>query len=1049
MNQINHKLAERISEISNFELLLLTATGVIEFANKGAEALSKFSISELIGRPYSDLFTTEDNAKGLPDTTLDNAHKFGASTWEGWRERGINAKVWAKSRVAANFDDNGKLTGYVVNTKDATELHWLHVLGIDGVNDLLNNTGDLLWSVDRNYRLLAYSKAYADLVRRRSERVISLGENVFAPSDDPEFQRQWTENYARAFAGETFKVIDYVAAPTELWLETTLYPIAENGEVVRVACHSFDITERYIAERKVKNSERRFRTIIENSDDAIVVIDANRKNIYSSPAIFNLLGYTPEEMRAINVLDISRNEHRVFLVDCIIAARAHFGKPIATPPHQILHKDGKYKWFEATITNWLHDEAIAGIVINMRDVTARLQAEAKTATLNRLYRFISEINQAIVHTKNERDLFTEVVRIAVSSGKFQTAWIWKVDLREDGAFLQSQYGMQPDEYELVKLNEYKLSEAEKELLETGRNFVCNDIVNDGRLFRWHGFALQKGWNSVIALPIFCNAQLVASFIVATYEPNFFNEQEIEILDKTAQDISFALDIFESDKLRLIAEEHLKHSELRLKQSQEIAHFGSWELSYVSNKTKWSDETCRIYGVDPTENEFDPLYWYKFIHPDDRKYVDEMNEKLLREGNVQFYYRIVRADGVIRYLHAFTNLEFDANGVLTGLYGVAHDVTDLKIVERSLAQTQENLRLVVDLLPHSIYLKDFQGRYIFVNKCFLETFEVEEQAVLGKTVDFLVSNDIGSAMMKKTEAELIATRRPQNIPEFWFVKRDGAPCCLNITKALFSVPGSSDKAILSIALDITNIKAAENERNRVVASILQRNKDLDQFSYIISHNLRSPVANIIGLCNLMQLAPVSPEDTANIIASLDVSAKKLDASIRNINFILTLKEHPERRKELVNFEDLVNEVKQAVSYLIEESNIKIITDFAEAPEMYAQRLYLYGIFSNLISNSIKYRQSAKDAVIEIISAKNNKSIELIFKDNGVGIDLKEFGDKMFGLYSRFHNNTDGAGMGLYLVKTQVELLGGQITVESEVNKGTIFKLQFATNQQQDL
>ncbi|HYV94396.1 MAG TPA: ATP-binding protein [Chitinophagales bacterium] len=107
-------------------------------------------------------------------------------------------------------------------------------------------------------------------------------------------------------------------------------------------------------------------------------------------------------------------------------------------------------------------------------------------------------------------------------------------------------------------------------------------------------------------------------------------------------------------------------------------------------------------------------------------------------------------------------------------------------------------------------------------------------------------------------------------------------------------------------------------------------------------------------------------------------------------------------------------------------------------------YLHSIFYNLISNSLIYRKHDIPPVIKIKSHKLKDTIELLFKDNGMGIDLEKNGNQVFGLYKRFHSkNTDGKGMGLYMVKTQVEALGGKISIESEVNKGTTFKIEFKT------
>ena len=122
-------------------------------------------------------------------------------------------------------------------------------------------------------------------------------------------------------------------------------------------------------------------------------------------------------------------------------------------------------------------------------------------------------------------------------------------------------------------------------------------------------------------------------------------------------------------------------------------------------------------------------------------------------------------------------------------------------------------------------------------------------------------------------------------------------------------------------------------------------------------------------------------------------------------------------------------------------VYINTDFEEVDEINTIKSYIQSIFYNLITNSIKYRKPFGGSLIEIVSHIADGKLIITFKDNGSGVDLTKKGDQIFGLYKRFHANTEGKGMGLYMVKTQVETLGGTIAVESEVNVGTTFIIEF--------
>jgi signal transduction histidine kinase len=138
--------------------------------------------------------------------------------------------------------------------------------------------------------------------------------------------------------------------------------------------------------------------------------------------------------------------------------------------------------------------------------------------------------------------------------------------------------------------------------------------------------------------------------------------------------------------------------------------------------------------------------------------------------------------------------------------------------------------------------------------------------------------------------------------------------------------------------------------------------------------------------------------------------------------------------------LVENNKTDVKYLFDD-NIEVRYDFTAGDLFVTYKNCLYSIFLNLISNSIKYRRKQVPSILEIRSQDLSDKIELTFKDNGMGIDLQKRGDQIFGLYRRFHANIDGKGMGLFMVKTLIEKLGGKITIESKVNEGTSFTIIF--------
>jgi PAS domain S-box-containing protein len=248
-----------------------------------------------------------------------------------------------------------------------------------------------------------------------------------------------------------------------------------------------------------------------------------------------------------------------------------------------------------------------------------------------------------------------------------------------------------------------------------------------------------------------------------------------------------------------------------------------------------------------------------------------------------------------------------------------------------------------------------------------------------------------------------------------------------------------KGIIFNYRDISERKESELQRDKMIADITLRIKGLEQFTYIVSHNLRAPVANILGISTLLKYDGLNEHEKKEALEGISSSATKLDEVIIDLNTILQMKKGVVENKQLVYFQVLIDDIYRSMSELIKSDPIKIITDFTKVEGIRTIKSYLYSIFFNLISNSSKYKRPGAPSVIEVTSFLEDDKTGLTFKDNGIGIDLAVHASEVFGLYKRFHLEPEGKGIGLFMVKTQIEALGGTISVRSEVNKGTEFTI----------
>ncbi|MFN3446086.1 MAG: ABC transporter substrate-binding protein [Bacteroidia bacterium] len=218
-------------------------------------------------------------------------------------------------------------------------------------------------------------------------------------------------------------------------------------------------------------------------------------------------------------------------------------------------------------------------------------------------------------------------------------------------------------------------------------------------------------------------------------------------------------------------------------------------------------------------------------------------------------------------------------------------------------------------------------------------------------------------------------------------------------------------------------------------LMLSNAELEKFAYVASHNLRAPVVNIISLLSLYNRENPSAADNSYIIDKLESTTKNLHNTLKDLIQVVSSKSVGMDTQEL-NIERVYEEVKESISELIISTETTIYTHF-EVKEIYYSHKVLTSILINLLTNSIKYRRPEVPAIIEVSTRVKNNKIELRVTDNGLGINLKKHGEKLFGLFQRFNTNIEGSGIGLHIVKKQVETLGGEIKVESTVNVGTTF------------
>lgn len=257
----------------------------------------------------------------------------------------------------------------------------------------------------------------------------------------------------------------------------------------------------------------------------------------------------------------------------------------------------------------------------------------------------------------------------------------------------------------------------------------------------------------------------------------------------------------------------------------------------------------------------------------------------------------------------------------------------------------------------------------------------------------------------------------------------------------SIPLDDKQLVYAIAKNITHKKKMEEERNLLLTNLTKINSDLKQLTYTTSHDLRSPVNNLLSVFGLLDLSKIEDEETLELIAVLKSTTLGLKNTLNDYVEVLSQKDRLEAQLEAFDLSLCLQNVLKSINSLIQDSETTFEVDFSAAERIIFNKAFMESIFLNLITNSIKYARPGCLPVISIHTRVEDGVVKLVFADNCLGFDMDKVKHKIFGLNQKFHDHDDSKGIGLYLVYNHITSLGGTIEVASELNVGTTFTITF--------
>jgi PAS domain S-box-containing protein len=374
-----------------------------------------------------------------------------------------------------------------------------------------------------------------------------------------------------------------------------------------------------------------------------------------------------------------------------------------------------------------------------------------------------------------------------------------------------------------------------------------------------------------------------------------------------------------------------------------------------------------------------------------------------------------------------------DGVKASL-AVLHDVTERNIAKEQLRQSEQMFRTISENFPNgAVAILNDELRVLYIAG--------KDFPIQGELADFFrnktYTDHFDHIGKSKIQEELTRVFKGDNVV---FEATHDSQSYMISAVPLFEV-GGQIKQILIASQNITAQKQNQTEKEMLIEELTQNNTDLRQFSYITSHNLRAPLSNLLGIIKLLDTTAVTDPTTSLLIKNFEECTLQLNETVNDLINVLIIKNNVNAKKETLDVSKIFERVMSSIQTTIDINEMAVHTDFSEAYEVAFNKTYLESILLNLLTNAIKYRSPKRPPEISVRTKKTPEGIKLFFSDNGLGIDLNRYKDRIFGLYQRFHDHADSKGLGLYIVNSQIRVMGGEIDVESEVDRGTTFIITF--------
>ena len=1057
-------------EFANFAFVMINPDKKIIYCNSTAVNFFGIDIFNLNSLTIVDLFSQIESYKIEEESIIQyfiNGMNFDNKVVQ--IKRKDNSQIWINLSLKPIINENKQIIGTILTGLDISrqiQLDQKLINSEEKYRSIFNsiNSGVAVFEAvnDGESFIIKEFNSYAEKIED-VKKIEIIGKNIldiFPGIEDfgllNVFRRVWKTGIP-----ESHPVSFYKDNRVQGWKENYVYKL-ETGEIVSIYN---DQTEKKKHEQILKESEEKFLLLSSNAMDAIIQFDHEGKVVYWNNAAKRIFGYEFSEIKGKNLFRLiaPEGDNQAYFNSLNISKEvgdvAAIGKKLELVCKK---KDGSEIPIEISLSSVKIDGKRNAIGI-MRDISERKAYETHLNQVLNFEKLLTSISSQFLGTVDFNKAINDTLKRIGISKMVSRVYLFSFDASNEYLMNTHEWcadGIEPNINLSPKfsLNEFPFV---KDYVFSGKFIsIENSLDFSKNLPNLRKFLSNQGVRATLAYHIYTNG--VISGILGIDDeknPRVWTPEDYSLLKVVSQIIGNALE-------RKITEDKIKESEEKYRLITEdsddlILVFNErMEIEYINGETH---ERNLGYSAQ--------LFWKQnfiksIVHQDDLKISESTIIDGYKKGAFKLHIRYKHKKGHYIWF-AFTGKTFSDKSGSKKLLVVGRDITDIKLVQEQLKESEEKYRNILESIKEGYFEVDLHGNFTFFNDAFCEIFGYSRQDLLNFNYGELCDEDTRLYLFDEYN-KIFKTKKVFEIFEYPQKKKNGELIYVESSAYLKYDESNIIIGFKGFIRDVSERKKGESlrkifssklkeeveKRTNELTEVLEKQKlYLDQiikssyfkteFLATMSHELRTPLNAIIGFTDLLLEGVYGTLNIEQLEFIKDIKSSA-EHQFDMISQILDISKI-ESGQVLLNFEDIhlydfLNTIVSTLRPLINEKKLVIeMRGIKKKQVIKADPLKLKHIISNLLSNAIKFTEKGY-IIIEFSHDKDGW--ELLVKDSGIGIAEENFGiifKDFKRVKSPFVDSTPGSGLGLTLAKRIVELHGGRISFSSKLGEGTTFKI----------